>query len=145
MEEAGDEDNLGLLPTSADPRLYAVGCKPGSEREAAVLIMKKYFDCLGTTEEFQIFSVNAIDKTEGYIYIEAFNNKHVYLAIQGIGIVNSRKVAIVNFADRTQIFENDPTKNIEVILIKDLLIYLGQTRSMGSYQERTLRRRFSPG
>jgi len=114
MEEAGDEDNLGLLPTSADPRLYAVACKPGSEREACVLIMKKYFDCLGTPEEFQIFSVNAIDKTEGYIYVEAYNNKHVYLAIQNIGIVNSRKVSIVNFADRTQIFENDPTKNIEV-------------------------------
>lgn len=114
MDEAGEDNELALLPTPADPKLFVVKCKPNEEREACLQVMKKYFDCLGTPAEFQIFSCTAVGKTEGYIYIEAFSDKHVYVAISNIPIIFGSKITLVGFQDRTQIFESDPTKNVEV-------------------------------
>jgi len=112
--EAGDDNELALLPTSNDPKLFAVKCKPNEERDACLSVMKKYFDCLGTAAEFEIFSAVAVDKTQGYIYIEAHSDKHVYLAIANIPNIFGSKVNLVQFADRTQIFEADPTKTAQV-------------------------------
>jgi len=114
MREAAEGDQLTLLPTHADPKLFVVKCKPNEERDACLQIMKKYFECLGTPAEFQIFSACAVEKTQGYIYIEAFSDKHVYMAITNIPHVFGSKITLVNFADRTQIFESDPTKTVQV-------------------------------
>jgi len=113
MHEAAEGDQLSLLPTHADPKLFVIKCRPNEERIACLHIMKKYFDCLGTPAEFQIFSASAVEKSQGYIYIEAFSDKHVYMAIANVPNVFG-KITLVNFADRTQIFESDPTKSVQV-------------------------------
>jgi transcription elongation factor SPT5 len=112
--EGGGEDELALLPTSHDPKLFAVKCKPNEERDACLSVMTKYFQCLGTPAEFEIFSAVAVDKTQGYIYIEAHSDKHVYMACASIPNIFASKVFLVQFADRTQIFEADPTKTAQI-------------------------------
>lgn len=114
MQEAGEDNELALLPSAGDPKLFAVKCKPTEEREACLQVMKKYFECLNTPHEFQIFSVTSVDKTQGYIYVEAHSNKHVFMAVANIPIIYGSNVLLVSFTDRTQIFESDPTKSIQV-------------------------------
>jgi transcription elongation factor SPT5 len=113
-EDEGDDNELALLPTNGDPKLFAVKCKPNEERDACLQVMTKYFECLGSPAEFQIFSCTAINKTEGYIYIEAYSDKHVYMAIANIPNIFGSKITLVSLNDRTQIFEGDPTKNVEI-------------------------------
>lgn len=58
--------------------------------------MNYYFGCLGTPNEFQIQSVTTVDKTKGFIYIEAYASKHAYFAIADIGGVH-QKLTLVDF------------------------------------------------
>ena len=109
-----EDNHLANLPAPTDPKLFVVKCKPTEEREACKQVMQKYFDCLNSPAEFEIFSVTSVNKTQGYIYIEAFTNKHVFMAVANIPIIFGSNVTLVSYADRTQIFENDPTMNIEI-------------------------------
>jgi transcription elongation factor SPT5 len=115
IEEGNTElASAGLLPTPRDPHIFAVKCKQGLERDAVLEVTKKYFDSMGTAQEFQMFSATCVDKTQGYIYIEARSNAHVYRAIQGIPLLDGRYVKIIHPNDRIQIFESDQTKKNEL-------------------------------
>mmetsp|Transcript_11988 Transcript_11988/g.10374 ORF Transcript_11988/g.10374 Transcript_11988/m.10374 type:complete len:88 (+) Transcript_11988:454-717(+) len=87
---------MSNLPTASDPKLFVVKCKEGFEAQACNDIMDNYFKCLGTAQEFQIFSASFVEKTKGYIYIEAFVSKHAYYAIANIGVC-AQKVTLVDF------------------------------------------------
>ena len=112
--ERDELGNAGLLPTFRDPNLFAVKCRDGQERVVVLEIMKKYFEYLGTELEFQVLSVSSVDKTKGFIYIEAATNYHIFKAIAGISDIDSRYVKVIPPNDRTQIYEPDLSKKYDL-------------------------------
>ena len=77
------------MPTSRDPSLWMVRCKSGSENEAAVQLMRKWFESRDKGAPLQIFSVvsNPTPRSllgKSYIYVEAFKEMHVKEAVKGL-------------------------------------------------------------
>jgi transcription elongation factor SPT5 len=102
--------SLSLLPSLKDPKLFSVRCRIGSEREAAVSLMNKYFCLKGTKDEINIFSASALDKFPGYIFVEAHRDYHVKEAIKGIKTLNIAKVKPIPVKEVTQVFTIDTSK-----------------------------------
>lgn len=113
FQEAGEDIDLAFLPSKTDPKLFAVKCREGAEQDVCNRIMESYFEKLGTHEEFQIFSVSFVPKVPGYLYFEAFSNKHVFLAITGFFELDQRNARLIELKDRTKIFEKDPKRTLK--------------------------------
>lgn len=128
----------GMLPTLKDPKLFQVGCKRGSEREAVFEIMQKYMLYQGTAHEIRIVSANALDKIKGYIYVESFNLEDVTNALEGNTLTN-KNIKRVDLANVPQIFEPDITRNIDVSIfhlivgLYNTAILVAETRAICSY------------
>ena len=105
---------LSQLPSLKDPKLFSVRCKIGSEREAAVCLMNKFFSLRGTREEINIFSASALDKFPGFIFVEAHRDFHVKEAIKGLKILNIMKVKPIPVKEVTQVFSPDASKMTSV-------------------------------
>jgi hypothetical protein len=142
-----DEENQltqqELLPTLSDPKLFAVRCRIGYEKEAAIQMINKFVCLKGTDKELQIYSASALDKFQGYIYVEADREVHVRTAIQGIGVLGYGKIQVVPIKEVTQVFVPDGSKNINVRILFEVALCsanfnifsnkLDSTRSVGAY------------
>lgn len=88
-----------LLPSVEDPKIFAVRCREGKEREAIYSIMKRIEERMGTKEELQIFSAFERAGTQsvmkGYIYVEAFKQPDVISGLDGIPSVFARSKAMM--------------------------------------------------
>lgn len=85
-EEMSDEiTQQTLLPGIKDPNLWMVKCRIGEEKATALLLMRKFLTYLNTDEPLQIKSVVAPEGVKGYIYLEAYKQTHVKIAIEKVG------------------------------------------------------------
>lgn len=62
-----------------------VKCRIGEEKATALLLMRKYIAYQFTNEPLQIKSVVAPEGVKGYIYVEAYKQPHVKVAIDNVG------------------------------------------------------------
>jgi transcription elongation factor SPT5 len=109
-----DEEENAILPTHRDPRLFAVQCKKGFEREAAVSLIRKYFDLKNTPKEIFIFSANALDKIVGTIFVEALQEAHVREAIEGLMALNKDFIKLIPAKEVHSVFIPDPNNDCSV-------------------------------
>uniref|UniRef100_A0A7S1ET40 Transcription elongation factor SPT5 n=1 Tax=Timspurckia oligopyrenoides TaxID=708627 RepID=A0A7S1ET40_9RHOD len=97
--EDGEQDGIidqGPLPTDADPKLFAVKCKPGHEREAAICMLQKHFNMLKRGMPLGIMSVVAQEHLKGYVYVEAHKVESVKLAVSGMQLLSQYKIQMVD-------------------------------------------------
>ncbi|XP_025199691.1 transcription elongation factor SPT5-like isoform X2 [Melanaphis sacchari] len=84
-EELADEiTQQTLLPGVKDPNLWMVKCRIGDEKNAALLLMRKFFAYQFTDDPLKIKSIVSPDNVKGYIYIESYKQTHVKSAIENI-------------------------------------------------------------
>ena len=93
IERTTKEETAHHVPTLKDPKLFAIRCIIGAEREMALSVGNKFSALKGTPEEIRIISVNALDKIQGYIYVEAINKFDAEHACKGF---NKLKTQYIN-------------------------------------------------
>lgn len=112
-EELGEEESA-LLPSLRDPALFRVRCRRGREREAVVRLLSKFFDLQGQPGALSIFSVSALDKFAGFIFVEAAKALHVKEAVSGLSDFNAESIMQVRLNEIKQVFAPDPGREIHV-------------------------------
>lgn len=112
IDEAVEES--AILPTHRDPKLFSVRCKIGFEREAAVSLLRKYFDLRDTPNELFILSASAADKISGSIFIEAFQEIHVRQACEGLLALNKEAIKLIPAKEAHLVFTPDPRNEVKV-------------------------------
>jgi transcription elongation factor SPT5 len=112
IDDAVEES--AILPTHRDPKLFAVRCKIGFEREAAVSLLRKYFDLRDTPNELFIISASAADKISGSIFIEAFQEIHVRQACDGLLALNKEAIKLIPAKEAHLVFTPDPRNEVKV-------------------------------
>ncbi|XP_062504136.1 transcription elongation factor SPT5-like [Corticium candelabrum] len=83
-EETEEISQQSLLPGVKDPNLWTIKCRPGSEKETAIHLMRKFLTMENSESPLQIKSVVVPEGLKGYIYIESFKQTHVKQAIDGV-------------------------------------------------------------
>ncbi|KFK42161.1 hypothetical protein AALP_AA2G219200 [Arabis alpina] len=110
-EEVTDVEQLALLPSVHDTKLWMVKCAIGHEREVAVCLMQKFID---RGSDLQIRSVVALDHLLNYIYVEAVNEAHVKEAIKGMRNINpNQKLILVPVPEMTGVLSVE-SKSIDL-------------------------------
>ena len=61
-----------------DPKVFAVTCKPGMEKDTVVQVLNKFL----MTQTLQFYSAAFIEKFPGYLYFEADKEIHVRDAVK---------------------------------------------------------------
>ena len=127
-EELNEEiTQTAHLPTVKDPNLWMVKCQIGCEKQVALQLMRKFIAYENMKEEpgpLQIKSVIALDAVKGYIYIEAYKQPHVKLAIDGInnlrlGLHKQTMVPISEMTDVLKVVKEQPkVKRDQFVRIK---------------------------
>lgn len=102
------------LPTPSDPKLFAVRCKSGLEKEAVVSLLRKAYDLQGKYGGIPIFSASAIDKIPGTVFVEAYQEKAVRDLCEGLIALNKELIKIIPITQVRDVFRPDPTKNIKL-------------------------------
>lgn len=74
--------------------------------------MLKYFDLLGTDKKFKICSSIALNKTQGHIFIEAFQKDEVLKAVTGFNSIPVPKIQLIQTSEIQSILTPDPTEEI---------------------------------
>eukprot|EP00055_Hartaetosiga_balthica_P001894 m.2194 g.2194 ORF g.2194 m.2194 type:complete len:1003 (+) comp1734_c0_seq1:78-3086(+) len=88
-EEQISEVEQNRMPNKGDPNLWRVRCKPGTEEETAVALMRKFFIKKRSNDPLNIISVvgyklHKVLDNKSYVYIEAKSKEDVKHAIEGI-------------------------------------------------------------
>uniref|UniRef100_A0A6G1S9P1 Transcription elongation factor SPT5 n=1 Tax=Aceria tosichella TaxID=561515 RepID=A0A6G1S9P1_9ACAR len=104
------------LPTVKDPNLWMVKCQIGAEKTVALQLMRKFIAYENVTEDpgpLQIKSVIALDTVKGYVYIEAYKQTHLKLAIDGVnnlrlGLYKQTMVPISEMTDVLRVVKEQP-------------------------------------
>ena len=120
VEESEGEGKSANLPKMDDPKLFAVRCKTGFEKESVFCIMNKFMSYLGRGEDLQIYSANYIEKFPGFIYVESHKEAHVREAIKdlfGMSFNRGAKIEIIPIKEVPQVFTEDQSQNREVQLL----------------------------
>lgn len=94
MERTNRREAANQVPTLKDPKLFSVKCFIGAEREMALCLGNKYSELKGTEDEIRIISVNALDKIQGSIYVEALNKYDVEKACEGFNKLKTRYINV---------------------------------------------------
>jgi transcription elongation factor SPT5 len=94
FERINKKNLVHQIPTLKDPKLFAVKCLIGSEREMALSVGNKYNALKGTADEIRIISVSALDKIPGYIYVEAINKYDAEFACKGFNKLRTRFINV---------------------------------------------------
>ena len=106
-----NEENMYIRPTSADPKIWLVKCKFGDEKEIMENLYHKYFyfkdNKNDKKERVKIYSVASFDNLKGKIFIEAYTERDVLFAVQGMSNVYQNSIQLVPINERAQIFEYD--------------------------------------
>jgi transcription elongation factor SPT5 len=82
------------VPTLKDPKLFAIRCMIGFEREMALSVGNKYKALKGTANEIRIISVSSLDKIQGYIYVEAINKFDAEHACNGFNKLKTQYIKV---------------------------------------------------
>ena len=114
--KAGKKSNLQLqrgqhLPTPQDPKLFAVKCMTGKERQFALQLLNKASAFTRQNKRVPVFSCTA-SKTRGYIYVEAYNKADVTSFIRGIAGIFMANVQQVPLQEMTAIYRITKKKNV---------------------------------
>ena len=94
IERVTKKNMVHQVPTLKDPKLFAVKCLIGAEREMALSVGNKYNALKGTADEIRIISVSALDKIQGYIYVEAINKFDAETACRGFNKLRTRFINV---------------------------------------------------
>lgn len=111
LENDNSVISSATLPSLNDPRLFRVKCKAGCEKEACVRLLRKYFDRKNSLNPLNIYSVSALDKLVGFIYVEAMKPAYVKEAVMDMLDLNPELIQQVKTEEIGQVFAPDPTKN----------------------------------
>ena len=105
-----------LLPSVNDPKLWQLRVKRGCERAAVLQLIKKSEDMARKKRPLAILSATASDVVEGFIYIEAYKDEHVRMAIQGLNsfIGNGRGIKILPQNEMPEIYQIDKARDMNV-------------------------------
>ena len=105
-DEASLPDQF-LLPTSADPKLWLVKCRPGKEKSVVQTLMKKFIDLQEKGTPLLIQSALCRENLKGYVYIEAYKQAHVVHALAAVHNVYSTKISLVPLAEMVHVLRYD--------------------------------------
>lgn len=108
------EDKSTLLPTNADPTLWLVRCRQGSEREACISLMNKYLALKKKGTPISILSATISDKVQSIIYVEAYKEANVREAIKGLNLIFQRDVIKVKREESTSVYDIDKALKINI-------------------------------
>ena len=111
VEDEADEAK-SVFPTPADPILWLVKCKQGSEREACICLMNKFLFLKKQGKPLSTISATVSDKVQGHLYIEAFKEVHVRAAIKGLNLIYQRDVIRIKNEETPNVFEIDKASKI---------------------------------
>ena len=114
-EEKSDSDNQdgqAFLPSEKDPKIFAVKCKGGLEKEACVSLLRKAHELKGTSHEIMIFSASAIEKIPCHVFIEAYQEMHVRIACDGLLALNKEYIKVIPSKEVRDVYLPDPNRNI---------------------------------
>ena len=112
-EEQDDADEAkSIYPTRADPTLWLMKCKQGSEREACICLMNKYLALKQQGKPLSIISATVSDKVQGHLYIEAFKEIHVRAAVKGLNLIYQRECIRIKNEETASVFEMDKASKI---------------------------------
>jgi len=167
-EEGIDIKQQSLLPSTKDPKLWMVKCKPGKEKQIVMNLMQRFLEKRNDPDRIQIKSVIAPETLKGYIYIEATAEGHVSKAIKGMRSLQYWAAKIIPIkempdvlnvltktvslqkgdwvrikrgvyrGDIAQVSENDEGRNIVVVKIIPRIDYQS-TGKLGEKQKRKSR------
>eukprot|EP00347_Sterkiella_histriomuscorum_P019259 403342330 len=95
----------GQLPSIMDSKLWKINCKWGMEKQLVIQLLRKAFDFLNHEKPFMILSIFNCDKTQGCLYIEAYNMSHVKSIIQGMTGIYKQKIDMIPYKEMTQLLK----------------------------------------
>jgi len=108
MDQMAVEDQVashGMLPSILDSKLWKVKCKPGLERLLVVQLLRKAVDHLNNQKPFMILSAFHCEKSQGCLYVEAYNMAHVKTLIHGITGVYRKGIEMIPYKEMTQLLK----------------------------------------
>ena len=109
-------DDLDKRPTSSDPKLWLIKCKIGEEKEVLANLYHKYFyfKSKEPKDRLKIFSITSFDNLKGKIFIEAYSERDIIYAINGMSNVNQNSIQIIPVDESIKIFEYDKFQKVEI-------------------------------
>lgn len=116
-EEDEEEDNYETRrPNLEDPKLWLVKCRAGEETECVANLFHKYFYYKDKEpkERLKIFSITKFDNLRGKIFMEAYCEKDIIKAINGLSNIFEKSVQVIPLNEMTQIFEFDKYKKVDI-------------------------------
>lgn len=117
-EQDEDEyyDNIDKKPTASDPKLWLLKCRIGDEKDILANLYHKffYFRSKDIKDRLKIFSIITFDNLKGKIFIEAFNERDIIHAIQGMTNTYQNSIQVIPVNERMQIFEYDKAEKIDI-------------------------------
>ena len=127
----GKDDYARPLPSVMDFDLYAVKCKEGKEREAAMTVLRKAAAQQQSGKKIHVSSVLARG-TKGYIYMEAKNDDAIMKLCKGLNLVTpyyKNGLKLVEIRQRTNVLlvsqRSRPVKKGEFVRLKRPVAYKG--------------------
>jgi transcription elongation factor SPT5 len=107
-----------LLPSVEDPKIWAVRCKEGKERESVFAIMKRLEERAGTRDALNITCAfersGAAAPIKGFIYVEAHRVAQVEHALDGLMNVYPRtKMQLVEIKEMPDLLRVSKTAPLE--------------------------------
>lgn len=76
--------------------------------------MKKYFDLKGRDGEFKICSAIALTKTNGHIFVEAFEKVQVLKAVEGFNSITVPRITLIKPDEITSLLQPDPNEEMDL-------------------------------
>jgi len=115
-EEDEYYDNMDKKPTSNDPKLWLLKCRIGDEKDIMANLYHKYFyfKSKDIKDRLKIFSIITFDNLKGKIFIEAFNERDIIYAIQGMTNTYQNSIQVIPINERMQIFEYDKFEKVDI-------------------------------
>lgn len=94
-EALTNAEQKSLQPSASDPKLFAVRVKAGKEREVVVCVLQKAAMKRKEGKPLPIYSIVSQDYLGGMVYVEAYKENHVKMALENIRNVYQKKVTLV--------------------------------------------------
>ena len=112
----GEYYRQALLPSLRDPKIFFVPCKRSKEKEYVIRILNKYAHVGAKMPECEIFSVSAIDRHPGYIFVEANDKYYVRKFLEDFEGLMLNKITLVQVEDVPKVFA---PKDIQQVNIRE--------------------------
>lgn len=105
-----------LQPDESDPKIWAVRCKAGKEREIVIQLMNKLASRAGSKDPYQVFSAFAREGVgAGYVYVEAYSQSAVETVCQNVtNVYTSSKVMLIAMDQMTDLLVKKKDKELAI-------------------------------